>query len=77
MAVSWNAVKEGDILYSRARQKMGNTTMSRMAEWRCRIVSIDHEAGRAIVSWNGNAPRDWSRWQVSKLFRNPMKRKQP
>lgn len=77
MAVSWNAVKTGDVLYSRTRQKMGNTTMRRTVEHSVKIISIDHESEKATVSWNGNQAKEWSRWAVGKLFRNPMKRKAP
>lgn len=57
MAVSWNAVKAGDTLYTRKRQKMGNTTIRHTVEHRVKVISIDHCAGRAVISWNGNPAR--------------------
>lgn len=73
MAVSWDAVKAGDVLWDRHRTKMGNTKMRRMGEWTVKIVSIDHAAGRAVVRWNGNPERVYFRRQVERLFRNQMK----
>lgn len=70
MAVKWETVKAGDVLYQSRRTKMGNTTLSTLSTWSVRIISIDHEKRRAVVSWNGNAPRTWFKSEVEKCRRS-------
>jgi hypothetical protein len=77
MSVSWNAIKEGDCLWHRARRKMGNTTMSIMDEWPVKILSVDRAAGTAQVSWNYNPPKVWSRERVERLYRSRIKSHDP
>lgn len=74
MAVSWNAVKEGDVLYQKKRQKMGNTTISRDAVFAVYVVE-KHE-GYAMAKWNGNPATRWSIRSIEKLFRNRPKVKE-
>lgn len=73
MMVAWNTVKAGDYLYQVKSQRMGNTTMRRKAVFGVQIVSIDHEAGRAVVRWNGNAERTWRRHDIELLRRSKPK----
>ncbi len=73
MAVVFERVKAGDILYEVKRERAGNTRMSRVAVRTVRILSIDHEKNEAVVSWNGNSPITWSRSLIRKLRRSPPK----
>lgn len=57
MAVKFETIKAGDVLYDVHREKMGNTTMSAWGWWRVRVISIDHEKRVAKVSWNTNPPQ--------------------
>lgn len=72
MAIKFDRLKPGDIVFDRHRQKMGNTTMSRLAEWRVKIVSIDYENRAAVVIWNGNSPKTWYARQLERCFRTSM-----
>lgn len=59
MSVKFSTVKAGDKLYDVHSEQMGNTTMRRMGWWPIRVISVDHEARTAMVSWNGNPARRW------------------
>jgi hypothetical protein len=54
---------------------MGNTTMSRTACWTVKVLEIDHVSGRAMASWNGNAPKRYYRRDLERLRRSPPKKK--
>jgi hypothetical protein len=69
MAVKWETVQAGDVLYDVHSYRMGNTTMRSMGCWEVRVRSIDHAKGTAVVSWNGNPPETWRRYQIAKLRR--------
>ena len=69
MAVKFETVKAGDILYDCHREKMGNTTMSALGVWRVRVVSVD--ATGAVVSWNTNPARRVSPSYFTSLRRFP------
>lgn len=71
--VAFSAIKPGDVLYEKRRQKMGNTTMSRDVVYS--VVVKEVHADYAIVSWNGNAPTRWYSRQIEKLRRTEPKRK--
>ncbi len=71
MSVVWNTVKVGDVLWDSRREKMGNTTMSRLSSWPVRVISIDHEKGEAICSWNYNTPERYFKRSVERLRRTP------
>jgi hypothetical protein len=73
MAIKWQTVKAGDVLYDARRTKMGNTTMSTLSVWEVRIIEIDHAAGAALVSWNGNPPKRYSSREVVRLRRSKPK----
>lgn len=75
MAVKWELVKAGDLLWDSHREKMGNTTLSRMGSWPVRVVSIDHVKNTAQCAWNYNPAATWSRRRVEKLRRRPAKRR--
>lgn len=77
MAVKWETVKAGDTLYSTVRRKMGNTAMSGTFVYAVIVKEIDHAAGRAVVSWNGNRPEPWTRRRVERLRRSRPAVKQP
>jgi hypothetical protein len=70
MAIKWESVKQGDVLFSVVRQKMGNTAMSRNAVFSVRILEIHHDEGYAMVSWNNNPAVRYSRRHVEKLRRS-------
>jgi len=69
MAIKFEKIKAGDVLWDYHSVRAGNTTMRRWGNWRVRIIEIDHAAGFAIVSWNGNQPQKWFRRQLEKLRR--------
>lgn len=68
MAVSFDKVKAGDTLYSRAKQKIGNTTMRTLREWRVTVISVDSVTRTAQCSWNGNRSRTYKERDFSRLF---------
>ena len=70
MAVKWETVKEGDVLWDKRRTKMGNTTMSRDSVYRVIVKSIDHAANCATASWNNNPPKRYWRKGIERLYRN-------
>ena len=66
----FHTVKAGDILYDVHRERMGNTTMSRLGCWTVEVIDIDHEEGRATVRWNGNRPQTYFVRQIERLRRS-------
>jgi hypothetical protein len=70
MAVKWETVKAGDVLYDVHKTKQGNTERSAVGCWTVVIETIDHEAGFAMVRWNGNPAKRYSRRQVERWRRN-------
>jgi hypothetical protein len=71
--VAFHTVKPGDTLYECHREKMGNTTMSRMGCWPLKVLEV-HE-NHVVASWNGNPPRSFSRFNVKQWRRTPLKAK--
>jgi len=67
VAIKFEKLQPGMVLYDRHRERMGNTTMSRMGEWRVRVISIDAERRQAVVSWNGSPPKVWYERQLCRL----------
>ncbi len=57
MPVSIKTLKPGDVVFDVRRQKMGNTTMSRLACWRVYIKEVNLGANQVVASWNGNTPK--------------------
>jgi len=74
MAVKFDSVRPGDVLWQRTRRKMGNTTMGEDAVFSVLVKEILPDGG-AMCSWNGNPARRWSVRDVEKLFRNRPKPK--
>jgi hypothetical protein len=58
MAIKFEKITAGMTLYDRHSYQMGNTTLRSIGEWVVRILEIDREQRRALVSWNGNTP-EW------------------
>jgi hypothetical protein len=69
MAVNWDRVCVGDVLYESIRQSMGNTTMRETVVYEVKIISKDNEEGSCMVSWNSNLPQKWYRSSIEKLRR--------
>ena len=57
MAIQLTALKPGDVVYDAHREKMGNTTTTRLSVWRVLIKEVDIEGRRVLASWNGNPPK--------------------
>lgn len=53
MAIKWERIQPGDVLYSTVKRGMGNTRMKRTHVITWTVLSIDHEAGTARVKKNG------------------------
>lgn len=77
MAVKFHTVKAGDVLYDYHSEFAGNTTARRWGNWKVEVISIDHEAGFAVVRWNGNPESKWYRRKVERLRRKPGKVRDP
>lgn len=77
MAIKWEAINVGDVLYHTFRQKMGNTCMRQTVSIPVKVVEIDHAAGTVTVSRNSNPPQKSSKFRVTKLRRSPHKPKTP
>lgn len=68
MAIKFERLQTGRTYYERHREKMGNTTMSKLGEWSVHIKEIDAVKETALVSWNGNRPEKWHRRELERLF---------
>lgn len=66
-------IKAGDILYDVHRVKMGNTTESRVAVYRVKVLSIDHSGQSATVICNSNPSAVWYGNKLRRLVRTPPK----
>jgi hypothetical protein len=75
MAIKFELVKVGDVLYDRHRTTMGNTKITRLGEWEVRVIEIDHKNRRALISWNSNPSRWVTARHVERLFRSSMRSK--
>lgn len=69
MAIKFETIKAGDVLWDYRSERAGNTTMRRWGNWSVKIIEIDHAAGWARVSWNGNPSTKWYRHNLEKLRR--------
>ena len=67
---SFDRIKPGDILYDCHKEKMGNTTLSRMGCWSVRVIEVDPEKRRALCSWNTNPAKWWTERSLAKLRRS-------
>lgn len=69
MAIKLDAATAGAVFYSRARTKMGNTTLSTLSEWKVLVVEAwDPEKGYAVCSWNGNRPERYYAHNLKSLY---------
>lgn len=73
--VAFNTIKPGDILWDCHREKMGNTTMTRMGSWQVRIIEVYPEKRAALASWNGNKPELFPEYRLKRLRRTEWKSK--
>lgn len=67
--VTMTSLKEGDVVWSVSRQKMGRTSMMRTAVHSVRIHEVHED--HVVASWNGNRPkkfypREIARWKRTK-----------
>ena len=74
---SLNTLREGQVLYTVTKQSIGNTTMTRNAVHRVKVVNVDMAARKVVASWNGNAEKAFSesqvaKWKVSKPPTRPL-----
>lgn len=69
MAIKFEKIKPGDVLWDYHSERAGNTTMRRWGNWPVHIIEIHADTQTAIVSWNGNRPQKWFRRQLEKLRR--------
>lgn len=77
MAIKFDLIKAGDVVYSRQRRQMGNTMMRETCEYEVKVYEIDYENRRAVVSWNGNARETWHAGRLAKCYKKPMPKKEP
>lgn len=75
MAIKFEGVKAGDILYDVHRYKVDRANISKLGTWRVEIIEIDSTG--ATVRWNGNSPQRWARYRIERLRRSPPKKKSP
>jgi hypothetical protein len=73
VAIKFETVNNGDVLYDCHKTKMGNTTMRRMGTWKVLVIEKDERG--ATVSWNGNRPQYYGRGRIERLRRTPYKPK--
>lgn len=70
MAVKFDTVKAGDVLYSVYRVSVGNTTRSLPTSVPVVVKSIDADGCGATATANGRT-RHYSRAQIERLRRSP------
>lgn len=68
MSIKLEKVTPGMLLMDVHREKMGNTTMSQWGLWPVQVLEVDLPGNRALVRWNHNPPRWWTRRMVEKLY---------
>jgi len=69
VAIKFEKIHPGMVLWSRGKSRQGRTTLVRFSEWRVVVNEVDSAGRRALVSWNGNAPEWWSEYRLTRLFR--------
>lgn len=69
MAIKFETIKTGDVLWDNHSERAGNTTGRRWGNWKVKIIEINHAERWATVSWNGNPPKRWYRDQLQRLRR--------
>ena len=73
MAIKFESVKAGYVLYECHKYRMGNTKMSKMGSWTVRVISVDYEKKTAVCSWNGNEARTYPASAIRRWRRTPHK----
>ncbi len=68
MSIKFEKIKPGMILLDIHSVRAGSTTMRRKGCWPVRVISIDSDKRRAMVSWNHNPPEVWSERRLYKLY---------
>lgn len=64
--MKFEKLKPGMVVFDVGRHKMGNTTMSTVAVWQVRVISVDQEAQTVVASWNSNPARTYYSRSVAK-----------
>jgi hypothetical protein len=67
MAIKFEKIEPGMVLYDVHSENAGNTTMRRLGKWEVRIISVDKEKRTAMASWNGNRAELWHASRLEKL----------
>jgi hypothetical protein len=67
VAIKFEKIKAGDVLYDVHSYRMGNTTLRSLGCWEVRVISVDPQLRNAVVSWNSNRPETWSERRLKKL----------
>jgi hypothetical protein len=67
MAIKFEKIVPGMILYDRHSERMGNTTIRCVDEWKVKIVSIDPTTNTAEVQWNYNRPQTYDKRRLERL----------
>lgn len=70
--ISFDKIKEGDVLWDCHKTRVGNTKITRMGAWRVNVIQVDTENRKALVSWNGNTSEWWRERRIHKLRRTPV-----
>lgn len=74
MAIKFEKVEPGMVLFDCRRTKMGNTTLSEWSCWTVKIVSVDRKARTARVVWNSCNPEETYTWRdIERLHRKEPK----
>lgn len=68
MAIKFEKIEPGMILYDRHREQAGNTTMRRLGEWTVQIISVDPVKRTAETRWNGNRVKTMTKRSLEKLY---------
>ena len=59
-------LKPGMVVYDVGRHKMGNTTISTVAVWEVRIISVDVASGIVQAIWNSNDAQTYRQHQITR-----------
>lgn len=74
MAIKFDKITPGMTLLDIHSYRMGNTPVRRLGKWKVKIASVDAAKQTAIVQWNGNAPQEWTKRQLEKLYTKETKK---
>lgn len=67
MAIKFEKIVPGMILFDIHSHKMGNTNLRELGKWDVKVISIDAEARTVVVSWNGNRPEVYYEHDLKRL----------